>query len=117
MTSVDRGVATGAGAPNNLMIAAAFAAIYLVWGSTYLAIKYAIESVPPFLMTGARFLIAGSVLTMWVLESIGVAVDQWYGHTADPSSPVVSAGMVWVFAALAATGCVPMYYFYRRLGK
>jgi len=63
------------------------------------------------------FLIAGSVLTMWVLESIGVAVDQWYGHTADPSSPVVSAGMVWVFAALAATGCVPMYYFYRRLGK
>ena len=61
--------------------------------------------------------VAGSILTMWVLESMGVAVDQWYGHTADPSSPVVSAGMVWVFAALAAIGCVPVYYFYRRLGK
>ena len=42
------------------MILAAFAAIYLIWGSTYLAIKYAIETVPPFLMTGARFLIAGT---------------------------------------------------------
>jgi len=65
MTSVDRGVSTVAGSPNNLMIPAAFAAIYLIWGSTYLAIKYAIESVPPFLMTGARFLIAGSVLYLW----------------------------------------------------
>ena len=38
---------------------AAFAAIYLIWGSTYLAIKYAIETVPPFLMTGVRFLDRG----------------------------------------------------------
>jgi len=47
------------------MILAAFAAIYLIWGSTYLAIKVAIETVPPFLMTGVRFLIAGSVLYAW----------------------------------------------------
>ena len=47
------------------MVAAAFAAIYLIWGSTYLAIKYAIESVPPFLMTGARFLVAGAALYGW----------------------------------------------------
>ena len=52
-------------APAPLMVAAAFAAIYLIWGSTYLAIKYAIESVPPFLMTGARFLVAGAVLYAW----------------------------------------------------
>jgi hypothetical protein len=63
------------------------------------------------------FLIAGSVLTMWVLESISIAVDQWYGHTADPSSPVAAAGMAAVFAAVAAIGCVPVYFFYRRLGK
>src|SRR5688500_13481929 len=62
MKTVDR---NAAGAPAPLMVAAAFAAIYLIWGSTYLAIKYAIESVPPFLMTGARFLIAGSVLYLW----------------------------------------------------
>ena len=47
------------------MILAAFAAIYLIWGSTYLAIKVAIETVPPFLMTGVRFLIAGGVLYAW----------------------------------------------------
>ena len=38
---------------------AAFAAVYLIWGSTYLAIKYAIETIPTFMMAGARFLVAG----------------------------------------------------------
>lgn len=41
------------------MIVAAFAAIYLIWGSTYLAIRYAVESIPPFLMAGSRHLVAG----------------------------------------------------------
>ncbi len=41
---------------------AAFGAIYLIWGSTYLAIKLGIETLPPFLMGGGRFLIAGTVL-------------------------------------------------------
>src|SRR3954454_12255833 len=39
-----------------------FAAIYLVWGSTFLAIRYAVEELPPVLMAGARFLVAGAVL-------------------------------------------------------
>lgn len=43
----------------------AFTAVYLVWGSTYLAIRVAIETLPPFLMAGVRFLIAGSVLYGW----------------------------------------------------
>ena len=47
-------------------VAAAFAAIYLLWGSTYLAIRFAIETTPPLLMAGARFLIAGTVLYAWV---------------------------------------------------
>jgi drug/metabolite transporter (DMT)-like permease len=46
-------------------IALAFAAVYLVWGSTYLAIRYAIESIPPFLMAGTRFLVAGGALYLW----------------------------------------------------
>ncbi len=51
--------------PSLLLIIGAFAAVYLFWGSTYLAIKYAIETLPPFLMSGWRFMIAGAALTAW----------------------------------------------------
>ena len=40
----------------------AFAAIYLIWGSTYLATRYAIETIPPLIMIGIRSLIAGIIL-------------------------------------------------------
>ena len=50
-----------AAAPRWLVVTA-FAAVYVLWGSTYLAIRYAIETIPPFLMAGARFLVAGGVL-------------------------------------------------------
>ena len=40
----------------------AFATLYLVWGSTYLAVKYAVESFPPFLMSAVRFIVAGGLL-------------------------------------------------------
>jgi drug/metabolite transporter (DMT)-like permease len=43
---------------------AAFAAVYLIWGSTYLAIFYAIRTIPTFLMAGARFLVAGLILVL-----------------------------------------------------
>ncbi|MBI5638100.1 MAG: drug/metabolite exporter YedA [Nitrospinae bacterium] len=43
-------------------IIAAFAAVYTFWGSTYLAIRFAIETLPPFLMSGVRFVIAGGLL-------------------------------------------------------
>ena len=49
----------------SFLLIAAFAAVYIFWGSTYLAIKYAIETLPPFLMAGSRFLIAGSILYVW----------------------------------------------------
>ena len=48
-----------------LILIAAFFAVYIFWGSTYLAIKYAIETLPPFLMAGARFAFAGSILFLW----------------------------------------------------
>jgi drug/metabolite transporter (DMT)-like permease len=50
---------------SKLKILAAFVAVYFVWGTTYLAIKYAIETIPPFMMMGMRSLIAGSVLYTW----------------------------------------------------
>jgi len=46
-------------------LVAAFAAIYFIWGSTYLAIKYAVEAIPPFLMMGTRSLAAGLILYFW----------------------------------------------------
>jgi len=45
-----------------LKVAIAFAAIYLIWGSTYLAIRFAIETLPPFSMAAARFTVAGAIL-------------------------------------------------------
>lgn len=45
----------------------AFAAVYVVWGSTYLAIRFAIETIPPMLMAGGRFLIAGLVIVGWAM--------------------------------------------------
>jgi drug/metabolite transporter (DMT)-like permease len=44
----------------------AFSAIYLIWGSTYLAIRVAVETLPPFLMAGTRFLVAGTLLYVWL---------------------------------------------------
>ena len=45
---------------------AAFASVYLVWGSTYLAIRFAIESIPTFLMAGSRFLISGILVYLYL---------------------------------------------------
>ena len=58
------------GRPSKLLILAAFAALYLIWGSTYLAIRFAIETIPPLLMAGTRFLFAGFI--MW-------AIARWQG--------------------------------------
>lgn len=48
--------------PTRLAILLAFAALYLIWGSTYLFIRLAIDSIPPFLMAGSRYLTAGVIL-------------------------------------------------------
>ena len=48
--------------PSRAALVAAFAAIYLLWGSTYLAIRFAVQTIPPFLMAGTRHLAAGAIL-------------------------------------------------------
>ncbi len=55
------------GTPPRALVLAAFAAIYGIWGSTYLAIAVAVETLPPLLMVSVRCLIAGAVLLGWVL--------------------------------------------------
>src|ERR1700719_3225024 len=49
-------------ASKRIWIIAAFAALYLIWGSTYLGIRFAIETIPPFLMAGTRFFLAGLIM-------------------------------------------------------
>ncbi|MCX6954912.1 MAG: EamA family transporter [Verrucomicrobia bacterium] len=65
--------------PSRTALILAFAAIYLIWGSTYLGIRVAVESMPPFLMAAARFLTAGTIL-FTVLKLRGAAwptARQW----------------------------------------
>jgi drug/metabolite transporter (DMT)-like permease len=57
--------ATGRDRADSIKLALAFAAIYLVWGSTYLAIRYAVETIPPLVTAGIRHAIAGTILFAW----------------------------------------------------
>jgi drug/metabolite transporter (DMT)-like permease len=63
-------------APTKIRIIVAFAALYLIWGSTYLGIRFAIETIPPFLMAGSRFLIAGIILYA-IAWSQGIGKSTW----------------------------------------
>ncbi len=56
---------TGAFRASVLKVALALGTVYLIWGSTYLAIRFAIETLPPFLMAGVRYLTAGALLYGW----------------------------------------------------
>jgi drug/metabolite transporter (DMT)-like permease len=57
---VDNGATTSKATRTQILLA--FAAVYIIWGSTYLGIRFALESLPPFLMAGVRFLVAGLIL-------------------------------------------------------
>ncbi|PYJ52451.1 MAG: hypothetical protein DME87_00130 [Verrucomicrobia bacterium] len=63
-------------APTKIWIIVAFAALYLIWGSTYLGIRFAIETIPPFLMAGTRFLVAG-VIMYAIAWSQGIGKSTW----------------------------------------
>lgn len=53
--------------PSRARLFAAFAAVYVLWGSTYVAIKFAIETLPPFTMAGLRFVGAGTLFFAWTV--------------------------------------------------
>jgi drug/metabolite transporter (DMT)-like permease len=53
-------------APPRRKFIVAFAALYILWGSTYLAIRISVGTMPPFLMAGSRFLVAGGLLYAWL---------------------------------------------------
>jgi drug/metabolite transporter (DMT)-like permease len=64
-TELNQGSTTGPRRSSTAFVILAFAAVYIIWGSTYLAIRYAIETLPPFLMAATRFLVAGAILFSW----------------------------------------------------
>jgi drug/metabolite transporter (DMT)-like permease len=66
-------------APTKIRIIVAFAALYLIWGSTYLGIRFAIETIPPFLMAGARFLLAGVIMyaIAWSQDTVKWSWANW----------------------------------------
>ncbi len=80
---------------------AAFATLYLVWGSTYLAIRIAVATAPPFLLAGVRFAVAGMRLLLWRHSRGGVAWPtprQWLGGGAVGACLVLFSNAAVVFA-------------------
>ncbi len=76
---------------------AAMIAVYIVWGSTYLAIRFAVETMPPFLMAAVRFLIAGSLLFV---------VRRMAGDPMPTRIEARGAGIVGLFLLLGGNGGV-----------
>ncbi|HEU4586874.1 MAG TPA: EamA family transporter [Gemmatimonadaceae bacterium] len=68
---------TAAHSPTRARLIAGFATVYVLWGSTYLAIRIGVETIPPFIMGAIRFLIAGSVLYLLVRPRERPTLAQW----------------------------------------
>lgn len=85
---------------NGTRVALALAAVYLIWGSTYLAIRYALEGgFPPFLLGGIRFLIAGGLMYAFL---------RWRGVAAPTRAQWRNAAVMGVLLLLLGNGMVNM---------
>src|SRR5690348_5650419 len=69
------------------LIALALVAVYFFWGSTFLGIRYAIDTLPPFLMAGIRFILAGLIL--FAITRLRGQVGSWRGWVAAVGTGVV----------------------------
>lgn len=79
------------------LVLAAFAAVYLIWGSTFLGMWLAIDSIPPFLMAGGRFLTAGTLL---------YGVMRLMGHAAPTRRQWLDAAIIGALLVTAGNGGV-----------
>lgn len=84
-------------ASSRARILVAYATVYVVWGSTYLAISFAITTLPPLLMAGARFLVAGALLYLWMLAR---------GAARPSAAQWKAAAIVGAFLLLGGNGAV-----------
>ena len=81
----------------SLTLIAAFFALYFIWGSTYLVIRIGVESWPPMLMAGCRFIIAGTILFAWML---------WRGAPLPTFKQSLSAGAIGILLLSCGNGGV-----------
>ncbi|MFY2762896.1 drug/metabolite exporter YedA [Arenimonas sp. MALMAid1274] len=84
-------------APSALAVGLALASVYLVWGSTYLAIRVGLEGYPPFLMGGLRFLAASAVFYAFL---------RWRGHAPPTRAQWKNAAVMGFFMMLMGNGLV-----------
>src|SRR5437899_514082 len=84
-------------APSRALLITAFAAVYVVWGSTYLAIRIAIQTLPPLLMAGTRFLTAGAILYAW---------SRAKGAPRPTSRQWMSTGLIGALLCMVSNGSV-----------
>ena len=99
MSSTETFVAAPASA-SRLRVVLALLAVYIIWGSTYLAIRYTLTSFPPFLMAGSRFVIAGSLMLL-IARARGQALPtarQWRNAALVGALLLVTGNGVVVFA-------------------
>jgi drug/metabolite transporter (DMT)-like permease len=105
---------------SRLQVIAGFAVIYIVWGSTYLAIAYAVRSLPPVLTTAARFVVAGLILCIyaWRRGAPWPVWGEWRAATVAGALLVVGGTATvcwaeqWVPSGLTSLLCatVPLWF-------
>lgn len=83
--------------PSALAVVLALASVYLVWGSTYLAIRFGLEGYPPFLMGSLRFIAAGLAFFAFL---------RWRGHAAPTRAQWKNAAIMGLFMMLLGNGLV-----------
>ncbi|MES2820563.1 MAG: drug/metabolite exporter YedA [Pseudomonadota bacterium] len=77
------------------LLVGAFAALYLIWGSTYLVIRIGVESWPPMLMAGIRFLVAGTLMYAWL---------RWRGVPAPSGQQWLAASKIGILLLACGNG-------------
>ncbi len=83
--------------PAQLLIILAFAAIYIIWGSTYLAVLFAIHDIPPMFMSGGRFLTAGLLIYLFL---------HFRGERLPPAASLGRISLSGVLMLFVGTGAV-----------
>lgn len=83
--------------PSTAKLVAAFSAVYVIWGSTYLAIRQCVAAMPPFLMAGSRFVLAGAVLYV---------IARWRGSARPSSSEWLRCAAVGGLLVVGGNGLV-----------
>lgn len=88
------------------LLITAFVIVYIVWGSTYLAIRVAVETMPPFLLAGLRFLVAGTLMFVWLrLRGVPMPNRSQWTHAALAGTLMLLSGnglVVWAEKSISS---------------